>query len=323
MNIAITGGAGFIGTHLCRRLKAAGHTIRIIDIRPSATFPDESVIADVRDLPALTHALEGIDAIYHLAAEHRDDVSPVQKYYDVNVTGGQHVITSAKTHNINTIVFTSTVAVYGLNAGESRETDPPAPFNDYGRSKFQSEDSFRDWARADEKRTLVILRLVATFGRGNRGNIYTLIQQISSRTFLMIGKGHNYKSIAYVENVAAFLKHALTFSTGSHLYNYADKPDLSTQDMVLTIRKALGLSASGPRIPYIAGLCGGLVCDILAKITGRKLPVSLVRVRKFCASTVVNADKLEQTGFHAPQSLAEGLADMIQNEFPVHKTNAP
>jgi len=319
MNIAITGGSGFIGTQLAIQLKAAGHSVRIIDLNRSSTFPDDTHIVDVRDLPALEKALQDIEVIYHLAAEHRDDVSPIQKYYDVNVEGGKNVIAAAKRHGIQTIVFTSTVAVYGLDAGESQETDTPAPFNDYGHSKYQSEQSFQSWAGEDPTRTLVILRLVATFGRGNRGNIYTLINQIASGKFLMIGNGKNQKSIAYVQNVAAFLVHVLTCPQDAHLYNYADKPDLTMRGMVADIRHSLGRSGLGPQLPYIVGILGGALCDVIAKITGRTLPISLVRVKKFCANTIVKADKVKETGFQARFTLEEGLADMIEAEFPANK----
>jgi nucleoside-diphosphate-sugar epimerase len=320
MKIAITGGAGFIGTELAGLLKAAGHELVLIDIRTSQAFPDLVSLTDVRDFEKLKESLSGVEAIYHLAAEHRDDVHPISKYYDVNVAGGQNVINAAKVLGIKKIIFTSSVAVYPLEPANSKtgsiESDPAAPFNDYGHSKYQSEQTFQSWAKEDASRTLVITRLVATFGKNNRGNIYALINQIDSGKFVMIGDGSNCKSIAYVGNVVKFLQHVLTISTGTHLYNYADKPDLNMRDMVRDIREALGFKGTGPQIPYAAGLLGGRVFDIAAKITGRSFPISLIRVRKFCANTIVSSDKLLETRFTAPYSLREGLEEMIAAEFP-------
>lgn len=316
MNIAITGGAGFIGTTLARILKKDGHALRLIDLKKSEEFPAESHVVDITDAAALKNALEGVDVLYHLAAEHRDDVSPVQKYYDVNVEGGRNVIAAARAHGIKRIVFTSSVAVYGLNAGDSKETDTPAPFNDYGRSKLESEKTFAQWAHEDQGRSLATIRLVATFGPGNRGNIYTLMNQIASGKFIMIGRGENRKSIAYVGNVAAFLRQALTFGSGAHLYNYADKPDLTMRDMVRDIRQTLGLDGLGPQLPYAVGLLGGTAFDLAARVTGRNFPVSAIRVKKFCADTVVNADRIGGTEFSAPFSLSEGLREMMTAEFP-------
>ena len=320
MKIAITGGAGFIGTQLAKLLKSDGHELVLIDLKKSESFPDDSIIADIRDLDTLTKALEGADAIYHLAAEHRDDVTPLSLYTDVNVTGGQNVIEAAKANGIKKIIFTSSVAVYPLVPADlkkgSSEEHPPAPFNPYGQSKCDSEKTFEYWASQDPARSLTIIRLVATFGPGNRGNIFTLINQIASGKFIMIGDGKNCKSIAYVGNVAAFLHHALGFKAGAHLYNYADKPDINMRDFVASIRKALGYRGLGPQMSYALGLLGGSVFDVAAKVTGKKFPISIIRIKKFCADTIVNADKLkEETGFKAPYSLHDGLEEMIECEF--------
>lgn len=319
MKIAITGGAGFIGQRLSDQLAREGHEIVIID----AAHPENPI--DVTDEAAMMGALRGVDVVYNLAAQHRDDVRPKQLYYDVNVGGAEILVKAAKAHNIKTMIFTSTVAVYGLDAGESKESDTPAPFNEYGKSKLQAEEVFNQWQSESDDHTLVTLRLVATFGKGNRGNVFTLIDQIARDRFVMVGKGGNAKSLAYVDNVSAFLAHCLTLKAGqAYLYNYADKPDLKTADLVSTIRTSLGKADKSVRIPYCVGLMGGYVFDQIAAISGRQLPISSVRVKKFCANTVVNSDKRAETGFKAPYSLEEGLQDMIAHDFAdvVAKTQA-
>lgn len=70
------------------------------------------------------------------------------------------------------------------------------------------------------------------FGEQNRGNVYNLLRQIASGKFIMIGSGQNRKSMAYVENVAAFIEHALGFGPGVHIYNYIDKPDFDMNTLV-------------------------------------------------------------------------------------------
>lgn len=314
MRIGITGGSGFIGTQLCHILHKLGHELVIIDIAPSNAFPNARKNINVCDLPSLTKALKGCEVIFHLAAEHRDDVQPIEKYYDVNVEGGKNVALAARANGINRIIFTSTVAVYGLDKDASKETDIPDPFNDYGRSKLYSEKTFQEWANGDPARCLIVLRLVATFGVGNRGNIYNLLNTIAKGKFAMIGSGKNRKSIAYVGNVAAFLAHTLTLDDGVHVYNYADKPDLNMMEMVTRVCSTLGREMP-PKIPYTVGMIGGYIFDIISKITRHRFPFSSIRIKKFCADTIVNADKLKKTHFKAPHSLLEGLDEMINREF--------
>jgi nucleoside-diphosphate-sugar epimerase len=69
------------------------------------------------------------------------------------------------------------------------------------------------------------------------------------------------------------------------------------------------------KIPYVIGLMGGYCYDMLAKVTGKTYPISSIRIKKFCADTVVNTDKLQQTGFTPGYTLAEGLSRMIKSEF--------
>lgn len=317
MTVAITGGAGFIGTELAILLERQGIDFKIIDIQPSPLFPEKTEIIDVCYAEALEAALEGCTLIYHLAAEHKDDVQPVSRYHEVNVEGAKNIIYVARKHSIKHIIFTSTVAVYGLNSGESKETDVPIPFNEYGISKLESEKIFQEWAHEDNQRNLIMIRLVATFGVGNRGNIYNLIRQIVNKRFMMIGAGYNQKSLAYVKNIAGFLDYCKNIKTHSQteIYNYADKPDYQMKELVTDIREAAGQKESNVKIPYIIGLAAGFFFDLLAKITGKSFPISLIRIRKFCANTVVNADKAHSSGFQAPYSLKEGLEQTLQDEF--------
>lgn len=320
MKIIITGGSGFIGSRLIPGLKQQGHITGIVDIVPSPVWPEETQLVDVTDLPALIEATKGADAIYHLAAEHRDDVSPVSRYYDVNVGGGRNVVAAARANGISRIIFASSVAIYGLDPADKKigftEADTPAPFNDYGASKLESEADFAAWQAEDAGRNLVMIRLAATFGPGNRGNVYTLMSQVAGGRFLMVGDGHNLKSIAFVGNVAAFFAYCLTLGPGSHLYNYADKPDLSARQLVDRLRGFFGIDGHPLKIPYTAGLLGGMAFDLAAKLTGRKFPVSAVRIKKFCSDTIVSSGKLAELDFVPPFNLAQGLEEMARAEFP-------
>jgi GlcNAc-P-P-Und epimerase len=314
--IGVIGGSGFIGTVLVRALQQAGHVVRIIDRAPSQAYPDAWIEADVRDRDALLHACGGCDVLYNLAAEHRDDVRPIELYRQVNVAGAQNTCEVAKQLGIEKLIFTSTVAVYGLHEGEVDETAATRPFNEYGRTKLEAEQVFQAWAERGAGRSLTIVRPTVVFGPDNRGNVYTLLEQIARGRAAVIGDGRNRKSIAYVENVAGVLVHALSFGTGVHIFNYADKPDLDMNELTALARAALGdQRAHILRIPYVLGVGAGAISDLAARLTGRRFPVSAVRIRKYRANTQFANARVLATGFVPRHDLRDALFATIRHEF--------
>ncbi len=317
MNILVTGGSGFIGTRLVRELAAAGHGVKIFDLVPSAVFPELSTVGDVRDATALASAAQNQAAIIHLAAEHRDDPQSAASADAVNVGGTHNVVAAASQSGCQRIIFTSSVAVYPLDVPECSEDDLPQPYNSYGESKLKAEKALDDWARVTPGATAVAVRACVVFGEGNRGNVYNLLRQIYRRRFVMVGPGTNRKSMAYVGNLTAFLASCLCFKPGMHVFNYADKPDFSAARLVEFARQEMLHEGSKRdfRLPYWAGILGGLSFDVLSTITRKHYPVSAIRVRKFCAETTVSTRKLEQLGFCRPFALEEALKSTIRHEF--------
>jgi len=314
--IKIIGGSGFIGTRLCKRLEKADIAFEIIDKAMSKSFANKCKIADVRDTRALSDVLESDDIIINLAAEHRDDVTPKTLYDDVNVQGARNVCEVATQKGIDTIIFTSSVAVYGFAPIGTDESGEINYFNDYGRTKWEAEKVYREWQEKDPKnRKLVIVRPAVVFGEQNRGNVYNLLRQIASGKFVMIGNGKNRKSMAYVENVSAFLEYSLSFNNGVHIYNYIDKPDFDMNTLVSKVYKALGKNDSiGLRLPYIFGYAIGKVFDVIAILSGKKFAVSSIRVKKFCSDSMFETS-IAKSGFVPPVKLEDGLANTIKYEF--------
>lgn len=312
MRICVIGGSGFIGTRLVKALVALGHDISIFDLFTSAAYPSLCVQGDVQDVSALLPAFSKHDMVIHLAAEHRDDVRPVSRYRDVNVGGAKNVVAAMQQHGVRRCLLVSSVAVYGLQQHEPDESSPLAPESPYGESKAAAEGIFRDWQAGDTQRSLVILRPVVVFGEHNRGNVHNLIEQIRRRRFLMVGRGENRKSVAYVGNLVDFMCTQIDAGSGCTVFNYADKPDQTIRDFVAAIDTALGNDIARRRsLPRWLGLTAGYAFDLLALMTRRAYPISSERVRKFCADTSVAADALRNTGFRPSVPIAEGLRRMI------------
>ncbi|MGP1593879.1 MAG: NAD-dependent epimerase/dehydratase family protein [Treponema sp.] len=317
MLIAIIGGSGFIGTRLTKRLLAAGHTVKILDKNDSLSYPALRVFADVRDPDSLTKELRcGIDCVINLAAEHRDDVEPRSLYDEVNVGGAENVCKVCSELGIKKIIFTSSVAVYGFAPLNTNETGLINYFNDYGRTKWLAEEAYRTWLHTNTENSLTIIRPAVVFGEQNRGNVYNLLRQMSSGFFPFVGNGTNKKSMAYVENAAAFIEFCLHNGGGEQLFNYIDKPDFDMNTLAQHVYAILGNPHR--RIihwPYWLGYFGGLCFDLLAKLTGKKCAISSIRVKKFCANTLFDSINLPKTGFTPPVSLQDGLYKTIKYEF--------
>jgi nucleoside-diphosphate-sugar epimerase len=121
--------------------------------------------------------------------------------------------------------------------------------------------------------------------------------------------------MAHVENVAAFLVWCLRLPPGRHLFNYADKPDLEMRELVSMVHARLGGSGSVRRLPYAAAMGLGAAAELVSRITGRSLPLSRVRVRKFAANTQFSAARAHEAGFTPPFSLEDALARTVEAEF--------
>ena len=313
MNIII-GGSGFVGSKLIAELTPK--RCCNIDKKPSPFFNAITTIGDIR-FPKQIQFDKQTKAIVLLAAEHRDDVLPTSLYYDVNVAGTKNVLNKMDEAGVKHLIFTSSVAIYGLDKENPDESHPEDPFNHYGKSKWQAEQVIKEWFENDPKgKSVTIIRPTVIFGEKNRGNVYNLLSQIASGKFLMIGKGQNKKSMAYVGNVVAFIKHRLKLSQeGYNVFNYVDKPDLTMTSLLKVIKKSLSKSIPSIRIPVWLGLLGGYSFDILAFLTRKKLAISSVRVKKFVATTQFDATKVHSSGFKAPYTLEEGLERTLNYEF--------
>ena len=312
--ITVIGGSGFVGTNLCRQLALKQQDFEIIDLKMSNQFPEKCKIADVRDAETLRNTITG-DVVVNLAAVHRDDAWDKSEYKRTNVNGAENVALVCEEKGIDKIVFTSTVAVYGFAKPGTDETGEINPFNEYGRTKFEAEEKLRAW-QIQGKNSLLIVRSTVIFGEGNRGNVFNLLNQIASGKFLMVGKGENKKSMAYIGNIVAFLEACIATEQKYGVYNYIDTPDLTMNELVSQVRTKLkGKTGVGLRLPYWLGLILGYSADLVAKISGRNLPVSSIRVKKFASSTEFKSEKASLDNFQAPFLLCHGIERTLQSEF--------
>ncbi|AVP96363.1 hypothetical protein C7S18_03780 [Ahniella affigens] len=312
MNILLTGGSGFIGTHLCRALLDAGHGIRILDLRSSVSFPDSCLLGDIRDANLVEQALRDVDLVIHLAAVHADDVSPLHLYAETNVDGTRVLLDAMRAANVVRLLHFSSVSVYG--AGPAVESDlDPKPLNEYGRSKLAAEQLIVAWqAEQPTVRSARVLRPSVVYGPGHHGNMKRLIDELDRPRMRAIGSGQQVKAVAFVGNVVAASLFDLAELPGCRIHNVADLPPIPMHEWMRLIRIELGRDpARQIRLPEMPAYLLGFLAQTWAHLCRQKPTISVDRVRKFLASTPVDASLLARLGYLAPYSHQQGLRATI------------
>lgn len=311
--IQIIGGSGFVGSRLISLI--GEDKCMNLDKIQSPFYSDITTLGDIRfinqiDIPKNTKS------VVLLAAEHKDNVTPTSLYYDVNVHGTRNVLNAMDKSGVRNLIFTSSVAIYGLNKLNPDESHLQDPFNNYGKSKWEAELVIKEWFNSDPKnKSVIIIRPTVIFGERNRGNVYNLLKQISSGRFIIIGKGQNKKSMAYIGNITAFIASQLNNSEkGYFVFNYSDKPDFSMKELTMLVKRKMNIELPKYNLPYWLGIVGGYFFDLLSFLIKKKLPISSVRVKKFCATTQFNSSKAMNI-FNPPFSLEEGLNNTLEYEF--------
>lgn len=312
--LLITGGSGFIGSHVCRTLERLGTPYVVLDLAPPAdgTRPDRYVMGDVRDARAVREAMRGCSRVLHLAAAHHDHGILEPTYFDVNAGAAEIIAGEMVGAGIRRVCFFSSVAVYGKAETPKRETDEPQPTSPYGASKLAGEKVFEAFVRRGEIDALIV-RPSVTFGPGNFANMYSLIRQIEAGRYLHVGAGRNVKSLSYVENLVDF-----TFWAWRHgrvpfdVYNWVETPDMSSAAIAGALAELLGKRIPRVRLPLPLALAAAMPIEFGLALLGRSATITRARVRKLAAeSTHFSAEKARAEGYVAPMVLTEGLRRTI------------
>lgn len=317
MRVLVTGGSGFIGRYMCEALARAGHGVTVLDLVAPAAIPAgaNAVRGDVRDAGAVRSALDGCDAVMHLAAAHHDFGIDSDTYFDVNQRGARVLTEEMDRAGIGRICFYSSVAVYGSVPEPRVESGDVAPETPYGASKLAGEKELRGWTERGGGRRALVIRPAVVFGPRNFANVYSLMRQIHSRLYLPVGEGTNVKSMAYVENIvdATLFLWEREDLPAFDVFNYVDVPDLTSRQIGDTIATSFGRRAPSMTIPLPVALALAVPFDAMIRLTGRNLPISSARVRKLAtARTKFDAAKVRAAGFQPRVPLHEGIRRMAE-----------
>jgi nucleoside-diphosphate-sugar epimerase len=310
----VTGGQGFVGSHLCARLVAEGHRVRVLarpssELRNLAGIEVDVVRADVTEPASLPSAVAGCDVVFHVAGALKGLTE--EELFRVNADGTRNLAaaSAAAAPRPSRFVYVSSLAAAGPSPGgrtPRTEEMPPRPLTWYGRSKLAGEDAVRSVAGL----SWTIVRPPIVFGPRERDVLGYF--RIARRGYLpVVGFSDRFYSLIYVENLAEGLVRAAEASASAgQLYFLAGPEVVSWAELGQLIGAALGVAGHPLRLPEVVAAAAGRVADVLARVRGRPDIFSSQKVLEMLAPAwVCSAGKAARDlGWRAATPLPEALA---------------
>lgn len=259
MAVLVTGGAGFIGSHVVDNLLMQGYEVVVLDnlsggyrdnVNPQADFFDGSIVDP--DVVEGIFERVSIDYVIHTAAYAAEGLSHfVRRYnYTNNLLGSANLINSAIRHKVKRFVFTSSMSVYGENTPPFTEDMKPAPEDPYAIAKTAVETDLRV-AHALHGLDYTIIRPHNVYGeRQNLADPYRNVIAIFMRQMLLglsvsvFGDGEQVRAFSHISDTAPLIVKAMTADLArNQIFNVGGDTPVTINEMVLALESALGISA--------------------------------------------------------------------------------
>lgn len=320
----VTGAAGFIGSHLVRRLASDGGRVVAVDVRAESPFsrdggsPGEIRYerCDVRDAARLRGLLEGVNRVFHLASVHLEVGEDERVFREVNVAASRDLVDACVDAGVPGLIHTSSVGIYGdVKDPPAAEDAPRRPESPYERTKLAGEEAVRRRA-AERGLDAVVLRPAWVYGPGCP-RTRKLIRTLRAGRFLYFGRGDNLRHPVYVDDVldAYVLAADRVGERAGRAYIVGGPRALELREMVNTFADAMGVRRPWIRIPKGAGWGLGLMAESLFSAVGREPPVSRRSLAFFDNDNAfdITAARCE-LGFEPRVELEEGVRRTLRAE---------
>jgi dihydroflavonol-4-reductase len=253
LKVLVTGGTGFIGSHLVEALIQKGVQVRCLlrkksDLKWLKGLPIEMTIGDCSDQASLISAVEGVDQVFHLAGVTKAVYE--KTYFEVNALGTENLIRACLQHHprIQKFIYLSSQAAAGPcpNGDKKREFDQCEPVSAYGRSKWMGEKLAL--AHAHEI-PLLILRPCAVYGPRER-DIYTFFKLLSKRINPCLSREDQHISLCYIDDIIqAILLSAQSHESNGEIFFLSDGQDYQWQEIGNIFARAMGVDAYCIHVP--------------------------------------------------------------------------
>ena len=247
MRVLVTGGSGFIGSHVVDRLRVHGVTPRIFDQRHSPWHQDvEHQIGSLLDLETLRSAMTAVDAVIHLAAvaDVKDVLQDPVYAENVNVRGTLHVLEAARRSEVKRVIYASTTWVYSDCEQESvnEETLIPPPRHLYTATKLAGESYCRAYSELYGLEHTIVRFGIPYGPRAREGAVIPIFvsKALQGEPLTLAGDGRQFRKFVYVEDLAEGTVLALKPRAKNRIYNLDGSERVSILKIAETIRDFLG-----------------------------------------------------------------------------------
>jgi GlcNAc-P-P-Und epimerase len=318
MNILITGGSGFIGTHLVQALIELESIQKIIiwDVRESGIKNDKVVFQKVDLRKEITDSNEWqIDLCIHLAAICKEPGFRWEEYFDVNYIGTKNLVDFLERMHVTKILFTSTMMVFKAGEVLNREDSSQTPDTAYGISKYLAEEYLLNWAKRNAVNKAIILRPGVVFGKGEKGNYTNLHYSLKRNLFVYIGKKSTIKGSIYVKDLVAMIVYLLGMTSRYSVYNAVIPEELSIERICQTIKKVNNWKRFIPIIPLRLALLAAYFFELM-DLVGIRNVIHHRRIEKLYYSTNISSQRIMDEGFKFHFSLEDALIDWKKDCYP-------
>jgi nucleoside-diphosphate-sugar epimerase len=324
MKILVTGGTGFTGKALVRRLIDLGHAVVALDYKEGLKTQELRdwgagvILGSVTDKEVVRRAMQGVELVHHVAAAFREMNVPDTYYYDVNVNGTRNVLEAAVAAGVRKVIYCSTCGVHGnIDHPPGGEDAPIQPADYYQRTKYEAEPVVRSFFEKGLK--TVILRPAAIYGPGDPERFFLIFKRVAKGTFPMFGSGKTYYHPLYIDNLVDAFVLAMQEGKGEgEAYLIADEQYLEIEDLVRRVGKALNVDVKIPHYPVWPVVAAGHICEKICRPFGVTPPLFPRRVDWYRQNRAFKIDKAKRDLGYAPKvGIDEGLrrtAEWYRNE---------
>ena len=315
MQVLVTGGTGFVGSHLVRRLLGRGHRVTSLDKSPGL-FDDELrrlgatlLTGSVTNADDVNRAAAGAEVVYHLASPFGDLLQGDAAYWDIEVNGTRNVLDAAERSGIRRVVHCSTQGVHGsLTHTPGDEDSPIAPRDYYCYSKAEGERVCQEFL--ERGLDIVIVRPTSVFGPGDIRGWLKLYRMVSKGWFPMIGDGKTLNHPVYVENLVDLFELAATVPEAKgRTYLAGDEHAVTLTELVRGVAESVGVDVRILRWPwYNAALVGVAAAEWMWRAVGIQPPVFRRRLSWYMTNRAFRIDRAKSELGYSPRILlSEGL----------------